>query len=350
MNRHLFLLLVLWLTGAALRPAAAQSLVAGAEFETRFDNREYTDNRFAESETIFGLRLVPEIGIAWAGRNRLMAGVSLQHDFGSRGRFLDAADPVVYYQYDAPRVQVDAGLFPRSKMLGRYSEAFFDSSVSFYHNRLQGVLVNWHRDRDYAEFVIDWEGLRTWEQREKFRILSEGHWEGARFFGGWSLMLLHYAKSLNEEAGEGVVDNILVNPHAGIRFHAGVDWELRLGYLQALQRDRRTGEGWLTPKGAEVHLRLSRWNFALDNRLYAGQNLLPLYDRYGADLYECSTFFGITGHVYNRTELGYRRSFFDDTLSLDAGFVVHCDGTGIGLQQLLKLSVNLQKLWSWPKK
>ena len=350
MKKQLIWLLLGLTAGLFGQRAAAQSVVAQADFETRFDNREYTGNAFGESLTVFGLRLAPEAGVEWAGRNRLMAGVSLQHDFGSKGRFLDTADALIYYQFAAPHVSVDAGLFPRSKMLGRYSEAFFDEAVSFYHSRMQGLLVNWHRDNDYAEFVIDWEGFRTYEQREKFRILSEGHWEGHRFFGGWSLMMLHYAKTLNEELDEGVVDNILVNPHAGIRFHAGVDWEVRVGYLQALQRDRRVKQGWLTPRGGELHVRLSRWHFALDNRLYVGENLLPLYELYGSGLYECSTFFGITGHVYNRTELAYNRTFFDDTLRLDAGFVFHYDGAGLGVQQLLKISVNLQKIWGGPKK
>ena len=349
MKRKFRMLLLGALLAAGWQNAAAQSVVAGAGFETRFDNREYSGNRFAESETIFGVLFQPEVGVQWAGRNRLMAGLSVQHDFGSEARFLHAVDPVIYYQFEAPKVSVDAGMFPRSKMLGRYSEAFFDRGVSFWHNRIQGLLVNWHRDRDYAEFVIDWEGLRSQTRREKFRILSEGHWEGRCFFGGWSLMMLHYAKTLNEEADEGVVDNLLVNPHAGIRFHAGVDFEIRAGYLQSLQRDRRVEQGWLTPKGGELHIRLSRWNFALDNQLFVGENMLPLYDLYGADLYECSTFFGVTGHVYNRTELSYKRSFFDRTLTVDAGIVFHYDGAGLGTQQLLKISVDLEKIWSRKK-
>lgn len=135
----------------------AQSWIVGTDFETRFDNREYSGNLFGESKTIFGVRLSPEAGIEWDGRNRLIAGVDLSHDFGDTAHFLSDVQPVVYYQFQSPKVQVNAGIFPRSKMLGRYSEAFFDEEVKFYHHRLQGVLANYRSEHGYVEFAIDWE-------------------------------------------------------------------------------------------------------------------------------------------------------------------------------------------------
>lgn len=330
--------------------AQAQSLVVGADFETRFDNREYSGNRFGESKTIFGVRLSPEVGVAWDERNRLMAGVQLSHDFGDTANFLSDVEPIVYYEFKSPKVQVNAGIFPRSKMLGSYSEAFFDEEVKFYHHRLQGILANYRSGRSYVEFAIDWEGFRTQTQREKFRLLSEGRWDDGRFYAGYSLMVLHYAKTLNEEADEGVVDNMMLNPHAGVRFSAFFDFELRLGYLQSMQRDRHTGQGWITPKGGEFHFSMSRWGLKLDNKLYLGENMLPLWDIYGHDLYECNTFFGVTDHIYNRTALSYGGKFFRDTLKVEAELALQYDGAGCGLQQLLKIGVNLEKVFSKAKK
>lgn len=122
MKKATLLLLVAAL--ASLTELRAQSWIAGADFETKFDNREYSGNRFGESKTVFGVRLSPEVGVAWDDRNRLIAGVDLTHDFGDTAHFLSDVQPVVYYQFQSPNFQVNAGIFPRSKMLGRYSEAF----------------------------------------------------------------------------------------------------------------------------------------------------------------------------------------------------------------------------------
>ena len=214
--------------------------------------------------------------------------------------------------------------------------------MKFYHHRLQGLLANYRAEHGYVEFAIDWEGFRTEKQREKFRILSEGRWHDDRFYAGYSLMVLHYAKTLDETEDQGVVDNMLINPHAGVRFNAFFDFDIRLGYLQSMQRDRRTG-GWLTPKGGELHVSMSRWGLKLENRLFVGQNMLPLWKIYGHDLYECNTFFGVTDHIYNRTALSYGNSFFRRTLKVEAALVLQYDGVGCGLQQILKIGVNLEK-------
>lgn len=325
----------------------AQKLVLEADFETRFDNREYSGNSFGESLTLFGLSFSPEVGVQWEEKNRLMVGANLNHEFGDE-KSLSKAALMVYYQFQTSEFKINAGIFPRSKMIGEYSEAVFDDKITFYHNPLQGILFNYRspQSQSYAEFLIDWEGLRTETQREKFRILMDGRWDNGRFWAGGSLMMLHYAKTLNEEADEGVVDNLLVNPHAGIRFGGNFKVVFRLGYLQALQRDRHVASGWITPKGGEFYASISRWGLTLDNKIYVGENLQPLFTFYGEDLFEGSTFYGVTDHVYNRTAISYSRTFFHDTLQLDASFVAHYDGVGIGLQQVLKIGVSLEKIFS----
>lgn len=327
--------------------AQAQELVAGVEFETRFDNREYSPCDFGESFTLFGVAFSPEVGLQWAEKNRLMVGLDLNYEFGNE-KGSPEVEMMLYYQFSHPNWQVNAGIFPRSKMLGDYSEAIFDDKTTFYHDPLQGLLASWRSTENgsFAEFVIDWEGLRTKTQREKFRILGEGRWDNGKFYAGGSLMLLHYAKTYEEKPDEGVVDNLMINPYVGLRLGQKWHFEARLGYLQALQRDRITESGWLTPRGGELHLSLERWGLELSNRLYLGENLLPLWSRYGADLYEASLFYSTTEKIYNRTALSYRRNFFDETLSLEAAFVAHYDGVGLGLQQLLKIGVNFEKVFS----
>lgn len=346
MKRTLLILLALvWATAAA-----GQSLVVSLPFETRFDNREYSAcHDKQESFTLFGVKFQPEVGVEWAGMNRLMAGATLLHEFGDE-RALSEAGLLLYYQFQSPTVRVNAGIFPRSKLIGHYSEALFDEKVSFYHPTLQGLLFNWQspRNRSYTELWIDWEGLRTATQREKFRITLDGRWDNGRFYAGGSAMMLHYAKSYSPDAGttEGVVDNLLLNPHLGLRVGSEWRFEARLGYLQAMQRDRRLNNGWRAPLGGELWLSLDWRGFRLDNKLYVGENLQPLYATYGANLFEASTFYGVESGLYNCTSLSYDRRFFDDTLEVGASLRFHCDLEGVGLQQILRLGVNLEKIFS----
>lgn len=55
------------------------------------------------------------------------------------------------------------------------------------------------------------------------------------------------------------------------------------------------------------------------------------------------SFFRTDQKVYSRTALSYRRSFFDDTVSVRAEFAAHHDGTALGTQQMLVVGVKLLK-------
>ena len=68
---------------------------------------------------------------------------------------------------------------------------------------------------------------------------------------------------------------------------------------------------------------------------------------YGLDgLYAGESFYATTEHIYNRTWVGYDRKFFHDTLHVEAGMVFHYDGTGMGTQQVVQLSVDIQRLFN----
>ncbi len=338
--KHILCLLLLCAVSA---PAVAQRFVAGVDFTTRFDNREYSGTPFAEgSETFFSARLTPCAGLRWAGDNELIFGVDLLQDFGDDARFLTAAKPKIWYRYASPHVEAAAGIFPRELLSDSYGEAFFDRSWLFYHNRVQGVMARYRGERsNFVELAIDWEGMQSATQREKCRILSAGEAGGRFLYGGYALTVLHYAKTSAPGPDEGVVDNILVNPYAGGRFTAFFDFDIRVGYLQSLQRDRRLENGWTTPKGGVLDVRMSRWGLTLANMCYVGENLMPFYDLYGGGLYANACFYGTREHLYNRTEVSYDRRFFNGTLGVRAALFFHCDGRSMGMQQLLEVNVSL---------
>jgi len=356
--RKIFLL-ALCLPAAA--GAYAQKLIVGADFATRFDNREYANNDFNESQTLFSARLTPRVGVEWMEKNRLIVGVDLLQNFGDDTRFLSKARPIAYYQFTTPNVQANAGIFDRKELMGDYSRAFFSDSVAFYHNRLSGFLGRYRstrRQKTYVEMAIDWEGMYSHESREMFRILSAGRCTlDGGFYFGYAFSMFHFAGRMGNE---NVTDNLLVNPYAGWEFDAFFDFDVRGGFLFAPQRGRSVDHRWRKPCGGQIDITIRKWGLKLENNLYLGQNLQPLR-HYLADpdgaltyaqdgLYAGESFYATTKHVYNRTWAGYDRTFFKGTIGVEAGMIFHCDGTGLGTQQVVKLSVDIQKLFNIGKK
>ena len=77
------LVVALCLSGGGLR---AQKILVGADFATRFDNREYANNDFNQSQTLFSARLTPRVGVEWQEKNRLVFGVDMLQNFGQHNR------------------------------------------------------------------------------------------------------------------------------------------------------------------------------------------------------------------------------------------------------------------------
>ena len=357
LKKLLSLLFAVLMAGGGLR---AQELLVGVDFDNRFDNREYAGNEFNVPQTLFSARLTPLVGIEWMEKNRLVVGVEMLRNFGQynapRDPFMSDVKPLMYYRFKTPNVQADAGIFDRGELMGDYSAAFFSDSTRFYHNRLSGFLgryVSTERPGTYIELALDWEGMFSAESREMFRILSAGRYSTRPgFYVGYALSLFHFAGS---ELNRNVTDNLLLNPHLGWKFNAFFDFDIRGGLLAAPQRGRSVDNYWRMPCGGQLDITISRWGVKLENNLYLGQNLQPLRGyianaetgaTYAAEgLYAGESFYATTKHVYNRTWLGYDRRFFHDTLHVEAGMVFHYDGTGMGTQQVVQLSVNLQRLF-----
>ena len=357
LKKLLSLLFAVLMAGGGLR---AQELLVGVDFDTRFDNREYAGNEFNVPQTLFSARLTPFVGIEWMEKNRLVVGVEMLRNFGQynapRDPFMSDVKPLMYYRFKTPNVQADAGIFDRGELMGDYSAAFFSDSTRFYHNCLSGFLgryVSTERPGTYIELAIDWEGMFSAESREMFRILSAGRYSTRPgFYVGYALSLFHFAGS---ELNRNVTDNLLLNPHLGWAFNAFFDFDIRGGLLAAPQRGRSVDNHWRMPCGGQLDIAISRWGVKLENNLYLGQNLQPLRGyianaetgaTYAAEgLYAGESFYATTKHVYNRTWIGYDRRFFHDTLHVEAGMVFHYDGTGMGTQQVVQLSVDLQRLF-----
>ena len=224
-------------------------LVWGASFDFFFDNREYKNLTTNWSQSLFGARINPEIGVTWDGRHSLMMGVSLLANFGAKPFEVDN-EIFGYYQYISPRFRAYAGVVPRSRMIGEYSGAFFSDSVKYYDPNLTGLLLQYMGGRGYVEFGCDWNSMFSKTTREKFLLFSAGRLGlGARqlFYLGYNLTMYHHAgwDSSDEPdptVGDGVVDNVLIEPFVGVDFTRIAptmqELSLRVGWINAFQNDR----------------------------------------------------------------------------------------------------------------
>ena len=328
-----------------------------ADFTTLFDNTEYASMEGISSETLFGARLTPKVGIEWAYRNQLMVGAELYQDFG-HNKFLSDAKLQLYYAFQDYNAKVYAGIFPRSAMKGLRSPLFFDPSYSFYNNSISGVLARYDDSRtpSYVEFAMDYTGMRSFDTRESFAIMSSGmHSLNAQFVHGriaygYDFYMGHYAKDYNPETVDGVVDNIMFTPYVELEcrnFGVGIGKEwmhltVRLSYIQSLQRDRINENVWEHPFGGELLVNF-QWNgVELSNRLYVGKgSLLSYYNRYGSNVYHNMPLYRTDKGIYDAIALSYSQWFFLHTVGVKAGITVEYDGTGWGTRQWLQVDVTL---------
>lgn len=336
--------MALFLSFSAL--AQSEKLFLDVDFNFDFDNAEYSGSNLAPSETLFGLALAPALRFQWNEKHNLVAGVNMQKMFGST-RFLDDIDLIAYYQFRNENYGALAGIFRREKLMGRYSEAFF-SNVWLANNRLvQGLALQYTDKNGFVELVADWNGMYSMERREEFRILFSGEGRFAKImYAGISAEMHHYANRADFRYN--VVDDIVVNPYVGVDFKAFFDFDIRLGYLQSLQRDRLVTSDWKAPFGAELFFRMSRWGVFVSNNLFVGDDLMPLYNSvgkegtiYGTDLYAADPFYRTGNGIYNRTGIGYERNFWKERIKVKAEFVLKTDGERVYNQQIIALGVNI---------
>ena len=331
---------------------SAQELKLEADFTTLFDNTEYASMRGVSSGTLFGARLTPKVGVEWQERNQLMVGADLYQDFG-HDKFLSDAKLQLYYAYDAPRVTLYAGIFPRSAMEGLRKPLFFDPSYCFYNNSISGVLARYESEGrvSYIEFAMDYTGMRSFDTREAFAIMSSGRYglKSSALFIGYDFYMGHYAKDYNPATVDGVVDNLMLTPY--VEWRCGKLWRMgsddvkfdaRLSYVQSLQRDRINENRWEHPFGGELLVNFE-WNgVELSNRLYVGKgSLLTYYNRYGSDVYHGMSLYRTAEGIYDAIVLSYGQRFFDNTVGVKAGITMENDGTGWGTRQWLQVDVAL---------
>ncbi len=349
----MFRILGLWLclVLATTTVARAQYILWDADFDFRFDNREYGDpsKMIAPSGTLFGANMRPEIGLGWGYGNKLMLGTTIPADMGSEN-FMGTPELLAYYAYSGNYFRTTLGLFPRERLKGRYSYAFFSDSFRFYKPTIEGMMVQYVRPSWFVELACDWNGLRSKTRREMFTIIFAGEARKSLSYAGYTATLHHHASS---DSAIGVVDNGLADIYVGLDFTPllhSIHLSFQAAWVQAYQNDRRHIGTPTTPGGYELELNMKRKDIGLRNTFYKGEDIMPYWnlpyedgagDIYGENLYFGDPFYRVGEKgFYNRLELFWEPKL-SEGVNLRISSVHHWDGINWGWQQVVSLRVSI---------
>lgn len=313
-----------------------------------FDNREFESSKFNWSQTLFGIRVAPEIGIRWQNRHSIMGGVNMLGNFGDKPFFERGNEIFAYYRYDSKKFRAWAGIIPRKNVIGDYPRVFFSDSIIYYAPNLGGLTLQYVGDRGFVEFNADWNSMITNERREKFILFSAARLNlGVRklFYIGYHASMYHHAGT---HLDDGVVDNILLHPHVGMDLTRIVPMDvlsLQVGWLQSFQNDRKYVGQYVKPAGVQIETKVEKWKLGVFNTLYLGDNLMPYFVGapeldYGPGLYWGDPFYRTTYGIYNRLEL-YWQPVHNRMMNLRVASVHHYDGQVWGWQQMVVFWVYL---------
>ena len=343
MKKQLVLLVIL---SGFCTQTFAQKLMYDVDFITYFDNREY-HSALQPSQTIFGTRLSPEIGVMFndslGGSHTLMAGVSYIQPFGANWKSAKLL-PTIYYTYKIKGFTANLGAIPHSHLRNALPDYLMSDSMAFAYPNIQGALFQYQSKWGFAEFLCDWRGMPSATTREAFRLVIDGQFQYNWFFAGGYGQLNHLANKSSDQPNLGVCDDIYINPFIGVDFSNKTPLDslsLKAGYIVGMQRDRKNNLTHI-PQGAMVDL-FVRWKFlGIQNRLYAGDNLMPLYHEYGTLLNQGNSFY--QSPIYNRTDLFIyiiQRRFVNCYFAWNLHYT---KGEKLGHQQQLIVRFNLDAL------
>ncbi|MBO7283497.1 MAG: hypothetical protein IIY14_02710 [Bacteroidales bacterium] len=328
-----------------------QKFLWDVNFKSGFDNREYKNLETAQSATLFGLQFEPAVGLGWGEGHSIFAGGYLMAHYGARNPRYTVL-PEIFYQYDGEHFRANAGIFPKRKAKGDYPKVFLGDN-RYYGVPFQGALLAGKGETWMAEAILDWVGRidkTSPSTRERFMVYTYATKSFGPFYVSFAGLLYHYASS---EEVKGVVDNIWIYPYVGLDFTKWIPlqkMDLRAGWLNTFQNNRITGEGYQNPGGFQMELDIKKWGVGVDNTLYLGGNLHPLYYEvdaagamYGEILYLGDPYYSTDKGIYNRLEL-YFEPKIGNFMKLRVSSVHHYDGSGWGWQQFVKLIIDLNNI------
>lgn len=279
--------------------AKAQELEGELNFHGFADNREYAkSNRY--SQTIFGSRISPEIGVLIDSTHRIRIGINALQEFGDRN-FFKHIDPVMYYQYTKKNWNFYLGAFPRVNLIDDYPRALLADTLNYFIPNVEGMLVKYETGNFKETIWVDWTGKQTDTDRETFLFGFSGKFQPGRFFVSHYAYMYHYALSAISPINQYLEDNGAIQAQLGLDFSHETFLDsltVSAGGMLSIERVRGL-ETSSTPKGFIANLNAEYKKFSFSNTFYAGE---------GHHLINGDAFY--RAKTYDRLDLGWTPIMF----------------------------------------
>ena len=279
----------------------AQELEGNLSFFGFMDNREYMKSE-RYSQTIFGSRISPEIGLRIDSIHRLRVGFNALYEFGSQhAKFFDKIEPVIYYQYEKDKFDFFIGSFPRQNLVDDYPRALLSDTLNYYRPNVQGMLGKFENDKFKEVIWIDWTSRQTNIDRETFIFGLSGKYQPGKVFVSHHAYMFHNAGAAIEVPGDNLQDNGAATVKIGVDLSKSTFLDsltIAGGGMMSFERTRSVSN-FVTPKGFVADLYAGYKRFSITNTFYAGEgHHLILGDKF----YDAKT--------YNRIDIGWTPIFF----------------------------------------
>lgn len=326
---------------------AAQEVTWSVDMNSIFDNREGSSNDYyCIDQTLFLTRLAPEIGIRFLPGQKIAGGVSWIQPVGNGWRDYKIC-PTLYYNYNVGHWRMNFGMFPRTQLMEPMPTVLWSDSLAYHEPNIRGMMLQYMAAKGYAEAFLDWRSLQSETHREAFNLNFNGIWNpcGALLLGG-HLQYSHLAKQKDAPLDQGVNDDVTINPYVGLNLAKAVGADslvVKAGYVQTLERDRSGENKWKSPKGALIDIVAEKGIFGVKETMFAGENIFPLYGKYGHLLNLGDPYF--QAPFYSRTNV-YAYIVRNQFVNLVASLDYHYTKEEKGFWQKLLLRVYLDNgLW-----
>jgi len=286
--RKLILLTLFCLSASGLK---AQEIEGNLSYFGFLDNREYMKSgRY--SQTIFGNRISPEVGIRIDSIHRFRVGFNALYEFGSKqARFFDKIEPVIYYQYEKDKIDFFIGSFPRQNLVDDYPRALLSDTLNYYRPNIQGMLAKYENSKFKETVWLDWTSRQTAIDRETFIFGLSGKYQPGMFFVSHHAYMFHNAGAAIEVPGDNLQDNGAATVKIGLDLSKATILDsltITAGGMMSFERTRSVTDGFNTPKGFVSDLYAGYKRFSINNTFYAGQghHLLLGDEFYNAKTYD----------------------------------------------------------------
>ena len=316
----------------------SQWLTADLYYDGLFDNREFKGDM--QPQTIYGMRLMPEIGID-AAPHRIRVGFSKIWEFGAD----DIIDPeiILYYRYRGP-VSYFFGAIPRNNLQRQLPDAFLYDSIAFFEPTIKGTLIQYScRDVFETELYCNWFSRQTFTDREAFRIVWDGFVGSGMFGGGWFVAMTHFANTMQHN--HALYEKFQFNPYLSFEYPSKesiTNFRVKAdaGMLFSIVHCR-ANDFWYNPIGFLGDIQLGWKGFDIKSTVYAGGPQMQYLDdpEAGLAFHRNDPFYNHP--FYNKTEFGVLL-VSDSRAQLGFRWNLHfTPGTPVHNQQLITLKYRI---------